>query len=229
MPLRAGEVRPRRCSPSSPAPAGVERALSHPERFLASQWSPPEARPGTKPSRVGLWDIAQNGICGTVAALRRGSHRRLLWSCFGPMVDRWIPKARILYPHPNLHVSARHPRQQPSAVVPHAGICAGGAARRGPTAPIRPENDYFISARLLADAMPKCARFHQYFQSVQNRQRRKMRLLKDPMYVLKIWQLPVRYARSRYWPTNPRSPSLLSGRRVKRRSHRWDRYGLQSA
>jgi hypothetical protein len=34
--------------------------------------------------------------------------------------------ARVMHPYPEARFDARHPRQEPSAVVPHAGICAGG-------------------------------------------------------------------------------------------------------
>src|SRR5438270_1479951 len=44
-------------------------------------------------------------------ALRRRSQRdRMTWERFWPLVDRWIPSARILHPHPNLRFDARHPR-----------------------------------------------------------------------------------------------------------------------
>ena len=44
-------------------------------------------------------------------ALRRRSQRdRMTWERFWPLVDRWIPSAKILHPHPNLRFDARHPR-----------------------------------------------------------------------------------------------------------------------
>jgi RNA-directed DNA polymerase len=44
-------------------------------------------------------------------ALRRRSQRdRMNWERFWPVVDRWIPSAKILHPHPNLRFDARHPR-----------------------------------------------------------------------------------------------------------------------
>src|SRR6478609_3279516 len=37
-------------------------------------------------------------------------------------------------------IRRHHPRQEPSAVVPHAGICAGGSpGRRGQIVPTRPK------------------------------------------------------------------------------------------
>jgi group II intron reverse transcriptase/maturase len=60
-------------------------------------------------------------------ALRRRSQRsRLDWKRFGPLVDRWIPRPKILHPYPSVRFYAKHPRQEPSAAAPHAGICAGG-------------------------------------------------------------------------------------------------------
>jgi RNA-directed DNA polymerase len=44
-------------------------------------------------------------------ALRRRSQRsRMTWKRFWPLVDRWIPSARILHPHPNVRFDAMHPR-----------------------------------------------------------------------------------------------------------------------
>jgi RNA-directed DNA polymerase len=44
-------------------------------------------------------------------ALRRRSQRdRMNWERFWPLVDRWIPSARILHPHPNVRFDATHPR-----------------------------------------------------------------------------------------------------------------------
>jgi len=43
-------------------------------------------------------------------ALKRRSQRtRLNWARFGKLVDIWIPKARILHPHPNVRFYALHP------------------------------------------------------------------------------------------------------------------------
>jgi group II intron reverse transcriptase/maturase len=58
---------------------------------------------------------------------RRSQRHRLPWRRFAPIVRRWLPPARILHPYPNVRFDATHPRQEPGAVVPHAGICAGGA------------------------------------------------------------------------------------------------------
>jgi len=44
------------------------------------------------------------------ALRRRSQHDRMAWERFWPLVDRWIPSAMILHPHPNLRFDARHPR-----------------------------------------------------------------------------------------------------------------------
>ena len=60
-------------------------------------------------------------------ALRRRSQRhRLTWERMGRLEARWLPAARITHPWPNVRFDARHPRQEPSALVPLAGICPGG-------------------------------------------------------------------------------------------------------
>src|SRR5712691_8249763 len=60
-------------------------------------------------------------------ALRRRSQKsRLTWGRMNRIVTRWLPKTRILHPFPEVRFAATHPRQEPSAVILHAGICAGG-------------------------------------------------------------------------------------------------------
>ncbi|HEV2397955.1 MAG TPA: group II intron reverse transcriptase/maturase [Candidatus Sulfotelmatobacter sp.] len=44
-------------------------------------------------------------------ALRRRSQRhRMTWDRFWRLVDRWIPSAKILHPHPNVRFDAKYPR-----------------------------------------------------------------------------------------------------------------------
>jgi RNA-directed DNA polymerase len=44
-------------------------------------------------------------------ALRRRSQRDgMTWERFEALVDRWIPSAKILHPHPNVRFDAKHPR-----------------------------------------------------------------------------------------------------------------------
>jgi RNA-directed DNA polymerase len=60
-------------------------------------------------------------------ALRRRSQRdRAPWERIGRLAKRWLPPPRVLHPYPEKRFDARHPRQEPSAVAPHAGIWAGG-------------------------------------------------------------------------------------------------------
>ena len=60
-------------------------------------------------------------------ALRRRSQRtRLTWERMGRLANRWLSPARVQHPYPRYRFDARHPRQEPSAGKPHAGVCAGG-------------------------------------------------------------------------------------------------------
>ena len=61
-------------------------------------------------------------------ALRRRSQkgRNLTWARMDRIQKRWLPPARTMHPFPQERFAATHPRQEPSAVIPHAGICAGG-------------------------------------------------------------------------------------------------------
>ena len=69
-------------------------------------------------------------------ALRRRSQRhRMTWERFWPLVDRWLPSAKILHPHPNLRFDARYLRLEPYAVILLVRNRAGGAGLTGvPTA-----------------------------------------------------------------------------------------------
>jgi hypothetical protein len=60
-------------------------------------------------------------------ALRRRSQRtRLNWGRMNRIAARWLPPVQVMHPYPMERFDASYPRQEPSAVVPHAGICAGG-------------------------------------------------------------------------------------------------------
>jgi group II intron reverse transcriptase/maturase len=60
-------------------------------------------------------------------ALRRRSQRtNATWERVRRLIKRWLPVPRVQHPYPEQRFRARHPRQEPSAVVPLAGICAGG-------------------------------------------------------------------------------------------------------
>jgi hypothetical protein len=56
---------------------------------------------------------------------RRSQKSRLTWARMNRIVTQWLPSTRILHPFPEARFAATHPRQEPSAVIPHAGICAG--------------------------------------------------------------------------------------------------------
>lgn len=61
-------------------------------------------------------------------ALRsRGQRDKTTWRRAYKLAAEWLPRARILHPWPNQRFDATHPRQEPGAGMPHAGICAGGA------------------------------------------------------------------------------------------------------
>jgi RNA-directed DNA polymerase len=61
-------------------------------------------------------------------ALRRRSQKSFVsWETIGKLADRWIPRARISHPWPNARFIVNHPRWEPSAGIPPARICAGGA------------------------------------------------------------------------------------------------------
>lgn len=60
-------------------------------------------------------------------ALRRRSQRTTItWTKMRGYAKRWIPLAHQTHPFPAARFDAKHLRQEPSAVIPHAGICAGG-------------------------------------------------------------------------------------------------------
>jgi hypothetical protein len=60
-------------------------------------------------------------------ALRRRSQKaRHTWVRTNRLVQRWLPLTRIVHPFPGQRFAASHPWQEPSAVIPLAGICAGG-------------------------------------------------------------------------------------------------------
>jgi len=61
-------------------------------------------------------------------SLRRRSQRdRMTWSGIKKLADDFLPQARILHPWPHARFAVKHPRWEPSALIGHARICAGGA------------------------------------------------------------------------------------------------------
>jgi hypothetical protein len=57
---------------------------------------------------------------------RRGQRDRTNWRRLRVLSDRWIPAPRIMRPWPYESRYTSDPRQEPGAVIPPAGICAGG-------------------------------------------------------------------------------------------------------
>ena len=51
------------------------------------------------------------------------------------IATRWLPPTRVMHPYPEVRFAATYPRQEPSAVIPLAGICAGGGPNRKRTVP----------------------------------------------------------------------------------------------
>ena len=62
-------------------------------------------------------------------SLRRRSQKdRMTWDRIKKLADDVLPPARILHPWPHARFAAKHPRWwEPSALIGHARICAGGA------------------------------------------------------------------------------------------------------
>jgi len=58
--------------------------------------------------------------------LRRSQKTRLTWERMARLARKYLPSPRVVHPYPERRLRY-YPRQEPSAVVPHAGICAGGA------------------------------------------------------------------------------------------------------
>ena len=60
-------------------------------------------------------------------ALRTRSQKdATTWQRARVLKDRWLPKPRITHPWPSQRFAVRHPRWEPGAGMPHAGLCAGG-------------------------------------------------------------------------------------------------------
>jgi RNA-directed DNA polymerase len=57
---------------------------------------------------------------------RRSQRGTISWERHQQLVKQYIPTCRNSHPYPSQRFYAKHPRQEPCAVVPLAGICAGG-------------------------------------------------------------------------------------------------------
>lgn len=63
-------------------------------------------------------------------SLRRRSQkarRRMNWKKFSPIMDRWLPRARVTHPYPHVRFYRQHPRQEPYARNGLVRIRPGGA------------------------------------------------------------------------------------------------------
>src|SRR5438132_670464 len=75
-----------------------------------------------------LWDFRYHLTDLWRRALRRRSQKDATnWQRMSVLEDRWLPRPRITHPWPSQRFAVRHPRWEPGAGIPHAGICAGGA------------------------------------------------------------------------------------------------------
>ena len=57
---------------------------------------------------------------------RRSQRHNQSWSRFEQLEKRYLPQLRIIHPYPEQRFRVKYPRQEPCAVTPLAGICAGG-------------------------------------------------------------------------------------------------------
>ena len=60
------------------------------------------------------------------ALQRRGQRCRVRWDRMATLAEHWLPMPSTQHPWPTTRFDATHPRQEPSALVALAGICAGG-------------------------------------------------------------------------------------------------------
>ena len=75
-----------------------------------------------------LWDFRFNITEQWRRALRRRSQKdAVTWEQMTALRNRWLPRPRITHPWPSIRFAVKHPRWEPGAGIPHAGICAGGA------------------------------------------------------------------------------------------------------
>jgi RNA-directed DNA polymerase len=57
---------------------------------------------------------------------RRDQKGKVTWTRMTVLQNRWLPKPRITHPWPGQRFAVKHPRWEPGAGIPPAGICAGG-------------------------------------------------------------------------------------------------------
>ena len=80
---------------------------------------------------LGRMVTPRSGIASPIVwrrLLRRRSQKdRMTWNRSKKLADDFLPQARILHPWPHVRFAVKHPRWEPSALIGHARICAGGA------------------------------------------------------------------------------------------------------
>jgi len=59
---------------------------------------------------------------------RRSQKDRTTWARMDQLKDRWLPRPIVLHPWPEARFLVKHPKWEPSALIGHARIWAGGAA-----------------------------------------------------------------------------------------------------
>jgi RNA-directed DNA polymerase len=75
-----------------------------------------------------LWDFRYHVTDLWRRTLRwRSQKDATTWARMTVLQDRWLPRPRITHLWPSQRFAVRHPRWEPGAGMPHAGICAGGA------------------------------------------------------------------------------------------------------
>ena len=72
-----------------------------------------------------FYDLKRNAAAGVDGVTWR-DYENLSWERFRHLVNRYIPSYRSTHPYPEQRFRVTHPRQEPCAVIPLAGICAGG-------------------------------------------------------------------------------------------------------
>jgi RNA-directed DNA polymerase len=74
-----------------------------------------------------LWDFRHNVANLWRRTLNwRGQKGTVTWARMAVLQNRWLPKPRITHPWPSVRFAVKHPRWEPGAGIPPAGICAGG-------------------------------------------------------------------------------------------------------
>ena len=70
--------------------------------------------------RHNVADLWRRTLC------RRSQKGAVTWERMTVLANRWLPTPRITHPWPDARFAVKHPRWEPGAGIPPAGICAGG-------------------------------------------------------------------------------------------------------